>query len=294
MKHTLIKTAPAPTEAEAFSGCGHGPIPAARRGPNAPPVFVNGVAIPETAIAQEAQNHAAPSGAEARAAAARALVIRELLLQRATALGLTPTPETDSRGRTETAEEALMRQLLATEAPASEPTDAECLRLYSASAAQFTAPELYEASHILVAPSDESPAAWDEAKLRAMGALEALQHGAEFAQLARALSACPTASQGGSLGQLSCGDLAPSVESALLALTPGTLADSPVRSQHGWHVLRLDRVIPAKTLPFETVAPILRARLLARAELATSARYIARLAADAEIEGLSLGFGGDA
>jgi peptidyl-prolyl cis-trans isomerase C len=98
MKHTLIRTVAEDGEAAAFSGCGHAPAPAAKRSANAPPIFVNGVHIEETAIASEAQNHAAATGQEARASAARALVIRELLLQRARILQLEPAPLSDTEG----------------------------------------------------------------------------------------------------------------------------------------------------------------------------------------------------
>ena len=103
---------PRPRSSTSRWTCGHAPAPAAKRSANAPPVFVNGVHIAETAIAAEAQNHAAATGQEARAAAARALVIRELLLQRARVLGLEPMPLSDAQGRSETAEEALVRQVL--------------------------------------------------------------------------------------------------------------------------------------------------------------------------------------
>src|SRR5690606_30196795 len=142
MKHTLISTVPEETQAESLSGCGHGPMPAARRPLNAPPVFVNGVAIDEAAIASEAQNHSARSGAEARAAAARALVIRELLLQRANGLTLTPAPLRDGQGREETEEEALVRQVLEAEAIAQEPTEAECRRVYESAPQRFMMPPI--------------------------------------------------------------------------------------------------------------------------------------------------------
>ena len=90
MKHTLIQSVAEGASQEAFSGCGHGPAPVAQREKGAPPIFVDGVLIPEAEIAAEAQNHGAGSAAEARAAAARALVIRHVLLRRAQGLKLKP------------------------------------------------------------------------------------------------------------------------------------------------------------------------------------------------------------
>jgi peptidyl-prolyl cis-trans isomerase C len=143
MKHTLIRAFPDGPRPDAFSGCGHGPAPAASRAATAPPIFVNGVAIAETAIAQEAQNHDAEWGPEARAAAARALVIRELLLQRARELELAPAPALDAQGREETTDEALVRRVLELEAPAPAPTEEECRRVYAAACARIKAPASY-------------------------------------------------------------------------------------------------------------------------------------------------------
>lgn len=286
MRHTLISTVK--EEAQTFSGCSHGPVPALKRAHNAPPIFVNGVEIAESDIAREAQNHRAGSGAEARAAAAQALVIRELLLRRAQSLGLIPRQETDAAGREETCEEALVRGVLDAEAHVQEPTEAECLRIYENAATRFMSPALYEASHILFAPAADD---WTAAYDRAQGAIAAIAAGAEFASLARTHSACPSSEQGGSLGQLQTGDLAPEIEAALLELDAGQVASVPVSTRHGWHVVRLDRSIPSSRIPFDAAAPVIRAHLRDRAWAASAARYVANLAAAANIEGIALKFG---
>lgn len=291
MKHTLIRTVPEKAEPEAFSGCSHGPAPAARRAANAPPIFINGVEIAETAIALEAKNHSAVSGQEARAAAARALAIRELLLQRARELALAPEPICDDKGREETPEEALVRRVLELEAAPPEPTDAECQRIYAATPEKFLSPEIYEASHILFRFDGEGAAAWTAAHRAAVEAIEALKTGADFAALARAHSACPTAQEGGRLGQLSRGDLSQEMERALLELSPGQFGRAPVRTRFGWHVIRLDRHAPAQPLPFEIVAPRIKEKLRARVWPTAAAKYVEDLARQADIEGITLGFG---
>lgn len=291
MKHTLISTVPEEAQPESFSGCGHGPMPAARRPLNAPPVFVNGVAIDEAAIAFEAQNHSARSGAEARAAAARALVIRELLLQRANSLALTPSPLRDEQGREETEEEALIRQVLQAEAIALEPTDLECRRVYDAAPKRFMVPAIYEASHILIAPAEPTEAAWADAEERAAHLIAALQSGADFAVLASAHSDCPSSSEGGALGQLRRGDLGSELEEALLALDVGEIAPAAIRTKFGWHIVRLDRRGEARRASYEAVRDVISSALRERAGVAAAARYLRELAANAEIEGLVLEFG---
>lgn len=290
MKHTLIRTIPEEPE-QAFSGCSHGPLPAARRAHNAPPIFVNGVAIAENAIAQEAQNHNAASGAEARAAAARALAIRELLLQRARALKLQPAPKKDERGRLETSDEALVRQVLEAEAPVAEPSAAECKRVYEAAPERFQSPEIYAASHILFAADGDGAPHAPAARRRAAETIEALASGADFAAAARTLSSCPTAGDGGALGQLRRGDLAEEMEQILLQLKQGQIAPAPVQTRFGWHVVRLDRYEAARRIPFEAALPHIRAALRARAWPAAAAKYVECLAREADIEGIELAIG---
>jgi len=291
MKHTLISTVPEDAQPESFSGCGHGPMPAARRPLNAPPVFVNGVAIDEAAIASEAQNHSARCGAEARAAAARALAIRELLLQRASILALAPAPLRDGQGREETEEEALVRQVLEAEAIAQEPTEAECRRVYESAPQRFMMPAIYEASHILIAPAEPTAAAWADAEERAAQLVAALQGGADFAVLASTHSDCPSSLEGGALGQLQRGDLGSELEEALLALDVGATAPAPIRTKFGWHIVRLDRRGEARRAPYEAVRDVISSALRERAGVAAAARYLRELAASAEIEGLVLEFG---
>ena len=75
-------------------------------------VSVNGISIARDAIQREMQHHPASKPIAAWQQAARALVIRELLLQRAKHLGLTPEPMSEETGRRETDEEALMRAVV--------------------------------------------------------------------------------------------------------------------------------------------------------------------------------------
>lgn len=253
------------------------------------PVQVNGVTIPPEAIAQEGQQHPAPDPAAAWLAAARALAIRELLLQEAVRLGLAARPEADAQGRLELDEEALIRALLETEAAPAPPSEEECRRVYDSQARRFSAPELFEAGHILVEPGGDDDAAWEQARLQAQALADAVGDDPQaFAAAAQAHSGCPSAQQGGSLGQLQRGDLVPVVQAAIEALPPGTTGRTPVRSRFGWHVLRLERRIPGRTLPFELVRGRIVDMLEARAWALAAMRYTAGLAARASIVGVQL------
>jgi peptidyl-prolyl cis-trans isomerase C len=251
-------------------------------------IVVDGVEIPEALIAQEVQNHPGASAAEARTAAAHALAIRALLLARARELGIEAVPEIDADGREETADEASIRALLDEELEVAAPTEAECRRVYQAEQRRFRTPALYEAAHILIeAPGDDEARA---AAARAVAAhlIDVLERGAcTFGELAADHSDCPSAKLGGSLGQLSRGDLVPEVEDVLMALREGEVAPEPVLSRFGWHVLKLERRIEGRELPFEYVEDRIRLHLESRAWAAAAARYAAELTAEARAKGVA-------
>lgn len=252
-------------------------------------VVFDGVEIPETLLAREVQNHPGGSAAEARAAAGHALAIRALLLDRARELGLQPMPEQDEAGREETPEEALVRAVLDLEVEVAPSTAPERRRVFEAERARFRTPVLYEASHILIEAGGNDEAALSTARMRATRLLEGLSAGkASFADLAREVSDCPSGATGGSLGQLQAGDLVPEVEDVLLALAPGETAAAPVLSRFGVHILRLDRRIEGRELPFEVVEEKIALHLESRAWAAAATRYVAELAADARARGVAL------
>lgn len=252
-------------------------------------VVVDGVALPERLVAEEAQNHPAATPEDARKAAAHALAIKALLLDRAHQLGLTPQAERDEDGREETPEEALVRAVLDVEIEVERPGEAECRRVYDSTPERFRTPALTQASHILFAPKGEDETAWAAARNAAQAAIAELAAGPHrFADLAQTLSDCPSKGVGGSLGQLSPGDLATEVEAGLNRLQDGETASEPVRSRFGWHVLRLERRIEGRLLPFEHVLPRIALHLESRAWTAAAARYVSGLAADAREVGVAL------
>lgn len=276
------------------TGCGSGCGCASASKPPVPPpsdgpVSVNGVAIAAEAIAREIQHHPAGDGAAAWRAAAQALVVRELLLQAGRAAGFASRPERDEAGRWELAEEALIRAALDLAPEPQRAGAAECRRYYEANLHRFRMPDLFEASHILFEPASDDAAGWQQAEREARAlAAELGDDPGDFAEAARGFSACPTARQDGSLGQLRRGELVPEIQAALEALTEGTTGRVPVRSRFGWHVLRHQRRIPGKILSFEMVADKIAEMLDARAWTMSAAGFVLHLAEDATIEGIAL------
>ena len=261
------------------------PPPAAQ----APAASVNGVDISAQDIAAEAQNHPAPTPDQAVEAATRALVIRELLLQRARELELSPAPETDDAGRRETDEDALARQVLETEIDLPQADDDVCQRYYDNNRHRFTSPVLYEAAHILFSASPDDKQAYAAATSDAEQVLAAVvARPAAFGELAREHSACPSGKNGGNLGQVSQGDTVAEVETFLDNLADGQVCPVPVKSRYGVHVLRLDRRIDGRSLPFDMVRERIASYLQEASWRRAVAQYVKILVGQADIKGVDL------
>ena len=201
------------------------------------PIAVNGIEIDYDEIAREVQFHPAPSPVAAWKAATHALVVRALLLQQAARLGLTPQPVTNQHGARETDEEALIRQLIENEIYLPNPTIEDCRRYYARNRARFRTPTIAEASHILLAVPQSDTERLDARRAEAERYISMLHdRSTEFANLARAVSDCPSAVQGGNLGQLSPGQTTPAFEAALIAMQPGRhqpgASREPLRLSH--------------------------------------------------------------
>jgi peptidyl-prolyl cis-trans isomerase C len=252
-------------------------------------VSINGVAIARDAIVREMQNHPATKPIEAWQKAARALVIRELLLQRARYLGIVSEPVSDDEGRHETEEEAVMRTLIEREVTVPEPDDETCRRYYAQNQARFRSPDIYEASHILFAALPTDKDAYAQARADAGAVLSTLQEKPDcFVALARAYSRCPSAAQGGNLGQITRGQTTPEFEQALFSLAPGELSAAPIATRYGFHIIRLDGRHEGRMLPYELVADRITEYLRESVRRRADAQYVARLISAAEITGLTI------
>ena len=121
-------------------------------------------------------------------------------------------------------------------------TENDANNYYSGNPKEFETPEQVKASHILIA-SDTSDTSVDpnDAKAKALAKAEQLlaqlKDGADFAELAKANSTCPSASKGGDLGFFSKGDMVAPFEEAAFALEPGQLSDI-VETKFGYHIIK--------------------------------------------------------
>jgi [acyl-carrier-protein] S-malonyltransferase len=96
----------------------------------------------------------------------------------------------------------------------------------------------------------------------AHGVLRRLEAGEAMEEIARAASTDPGSQQdGGYLGDVRRGELAGPLEDALFAADVGAIV-GPCETEHGWHVARVDAVVPASTVPYAEAREAIEAELL--------------------------------
>jgi peptidyl-prolyl cis-trans isomerase C len=257
-------------------------------------VKVNGVVVSRAVISRETQNHPAANPVGAWKKAALALVIREALSQEVKRLGIEAEPARDAEGRRETPDEANMRALVEREVAVPQATEEECRIYYEKNRERFRAPTIDEVSHILIAADPADDAAFAAAREKAEHAIAQLREAPSlFADLARALSQCPTAREGGRLGQIGPGDTTPAFETALRAMNEGEISREPVETHYGFHVIRLHARATGEVLPFEAVRERIADYLAESVSRRAQAQYIAKLLARSNVEGIEIGSPGD-
>jgi peptidyl-prolyl cis-trans isomerase C len=149
-------------------------------------------------------------------------------------------------------------------------TDAALKKVYEDAAKQISGEQEVHARHILVGTEAE-----------AKEIIAKLKKGADFAELAKKESKDPGASDGGDLGFFTKDQMVPEFSAAAFALEPGKIS-APVKSQFGWHVIKVEDKRARKAPPFEQVKPQLEAFVIRKAQ----AEYVAKLRSDAKIERL--------
>ena len=163
----------------------------------------------------------------------------------------------------------LMDSLLAVEGKAAATDDAE-KKVYEDAAKQITSEQEVRARHILVETEDEAKQVEDE-----------LKKGADFAELAKKKSKDPGASDGGDLGFFTKDQMVPEFSAVAFALEPGKISD-PVKSQFGWHVIKVEEKRNRKAPDFEQVKPQIETYVTRKAQ----SDYVAKLREGAKVERL--------
>jgi len=161
----------------------------------------------------------------------------------------------------------MMDSLLAAEGKAAT-TEEAMKKVYEEASKQITGEMEVRARHILVETEDEAKAIAEE-----------LKKGADFAELAKKKSKDPGASDGGDLGFFTKEQMVPEFSAVAFALEPGKISD-PVKSQFGWHVIKVEEKRARKAPDFEQVKAQIETYVTRKAQ----AEYVAKLREAAKVE----------
>lgn len=208
--------------------------------------IVNGKAIPSArveALAQQLAKAGRPVSPEMRGQLREEIITREVFLQEAKKRGLDIT--NDFKVQVDLARQSILIRELFNDFQQKNPvTDADTKAEYDKFVAANGGKE-YKARHILVEKEDE-----------AKDIIASLKKGGSFEDIAKKSSKDPgSGANGGDLDWSAAGSYVKEFSDAMVALEKGKTTETPVKSQFGYHVIRLDDVRDAQMPKFEEVQP---------------------------------------
>jgi peptidyl-prolyl cis-trans isomerase C len=208
--------------------------------------IVNGKAVPKArvdALAAQLAKAGRPVSPEMETQLKEEVVAREIFMQEAQRRGLDASD--DFKTQMELARQTLLiRELFADHQKTNPITDADLKAEYD-KFVQANGGKEYRARHILVEKEDE-----------AKSIIASLKKGGKFDEIAKKQSKDPgSGANGGDLDWANASSYVPEFSGALTKLNKGQTTDVPVKSQFGWHVIRLDDVREAQLPKFDDVKP---------------------------------------
>jgi peptidyl-prolyl cis-trans isomerase C len=167
----------------------------------------------------------------------------------------------------------------------TEVTEEEAKKFYDENKAEFAQPETVKASHILFRVGKEDSEEVVNQKLKAAQGAEArAKKGEDFAALAKELSEEPGAKEsGGDLGFFPKDRMVPEFAEVAFREKVGDISD-PVRTQFGWHVIKVTDKKPAGTVPYDEVKSQLLTYLKAKKQEEAAQELLKSLRDSAKIE----------
>ena len=207
---------------------------------------VNGKPVPTArveALKQQVERSGRPVTPDMMQQIKEEVVTREIFMQEARRLGL--ESRADYRNQLELARQTLLiRELFAEFQKKNPVTDAEVKAEYDKFVAANGGKE-YRARHILVEKEDEAKAL-----------IEQIKKGAKFEDLAKKNSKDPVSgANGGDLDWANAGSYVPEFSQAMVKLAKGQLGETPVKSQFGFHIIRVDDIRDAQLPKLEELKP---------------------------------------
>jgi peptidyl-prolyl cis-trans isomerase C len=233
--------------------------------------IVNGKAVPKAridALAAQVARAGRPVTPEMQGQLRDEIIAREVFMQEAQLRGLDATE--DYRAQIELARQSiLIRELFADFQTKNPVTDADIKAEYDKFAASNGGKE-FKARHILV-----------EKEADAKAIIAQLKKGGKFEEIAKKSSKDPgSGANGGDLDWAAPGSYVPEFSEALAKLEKGKMTETPVKTQFGYHIIRLDDTREAQLPKFDEVKPQI-AQQLQQQKLA---KYQEDLRARAKIE----------
>lgn len=217
---------------------------------------VNGKAVPKArvdALLKQVQQQAAAQGQQLPPdldqRARDKVVLDEIFMQEAEKRGLAATPE--YKTQMEQARASVLIQALFADYVKKNPvSDAEIQAEYDKYKGQASGTE-YRARHILVEKEEDAKAL-----------IAQIKGGAKFEDVAKKNSTDKGSGEnGGDLDFASPGSFVPEFSQAMVKLKKGEMTETPVKSQFGWHIIKLEDTREAKFPPIEEVKPQIQQRL---------------------------------
>jgi len=131
-------------------------------------------------------------------------------------------------------------------------SDADARKFYDENPDRFMGEESVNASHVLVKTEQE-----------ALELLSKIKSGElSFEDAARNSSTCPSGSNGGNLGDFGRGQMVAEFDSAVFAMEVGEISDAPVKTQFGYHLIKLNSKKDAEIMPYEEISSEIKRILL--------------------------------
>ena len=208
--------------------------------------IVNGKPVPKAradALAQQIAKSGRPVTPEMQGQLKDEVIAREIFMQEAQKRGLDATD--DYKNQMDLARQTLLiRELFADFQKKDPVTDADIKAEYDKFVAANGGKE-YRARHILVEKEDEAKAI-----------IASLKKGGKFDEIAKKQSKDPgSGANGGDLDWANAASYVPEFSGAMIKLNKGQTTEAPVKSQFGFHVIRLDDVRDAQLPKLEEVKP---------------------------------------
>ena len=158
----------------------------------------------------------------------------------------------------------------------------EAKKFYDDNIKNFTRTEQVKASHILIGTSGADEAGKTVAKAKAQEVLAKVKSGADFSELAKAHSTCPSKERGGDLGFFGKGQMVPEFSEAAFVLKPGEISDV-VETKFGYHIIKVTDRKEAGVRSFEEEKTNIVKNLETRKKQTFTRNYVEALRSKAKI-----------